>query len=316
MELPVDHEGGDQRVGLRSRAVHAAAARAVGNPIAGCHAAGRRTAAPAGSTGDPAEATADTPAGAVQAFYGLAAAHRYEDAWALATPTLREQLQGFRAFRAQFSSVRSIRFHRAEVVRQTQHGNRGDGHHGDARQPRRSLRGQRDDRPRAERWLAGHASVGELLTRRPGQRQSRIDRSSRQSHSESARTSIATILPFRIVKPAIANGRPSRARPAGGPRPTRAGVSMSRRRARWPRRCERPVGSASSAALDEIATTLPAPVRSISLRAGPLDFPDDVAVQHRAPYETRADAIIYRQELAELAHARDEKFTSMTRRLW
>jgi serine/threonine-protein kinase len=75
--------------------------------------------APAGSTGDPAEATPDTPAGAVQAFYGLAAAHRYEEAWALGTPTLREQLQGFRAFRAQFSSVRSIRFHRAEIVRQT-----------------------------------------------------------------------------------------------------------------------------------------------------------------------------------------------------
>ncbi len=62
---------------------------------------------------------------------------------------------------------------------------------------------------------------------------------------------------------------------------------------------------ASSAALDEIATTLPAPVRSISLRAWPLDFPDDIAVQRRAPYEGRADAIMYRQELAELAHARD-----------
>ena len=62
---------------------------------------------------------------------------------------------------------------------------------------------------------------------------------------------------------------------------------------------------ASSAGLDEIATTLPAPVRSISLRAWPLDFPDDIAVQRRAPYEARADAIMYRQELAELAHARD-----------
>ncbi len=88
-------------------------------PSPGATPQGAAPAAPAGSTGDPAEATADTPAGAVQAFYGLAAAHRYEDAWALATPTLREQLQGFRAFRAQFSSVRSIRFHRAEVVRQT-----------------------------------------------------------------------------------------------------------------------------------------------------------------------------------------------------
>ena len=76
-------------------------------------------AAPAGSSGPPAETATDSPAGAVQAFYGLAAAHRYEDAWALATPGLRAQLQGFRAFRAQFSSVRSIQFHRAEIVRQT-----------------------------------------------------------------------------------------------------------------------------------------------------------------------------------------------------
>ena len=61
---------------------------------------------------------------------------------------------------------------------------------------------------------------------------------------------------------------------------------------------------AASAALDEIAAALPAPVRSISLRAWPPDFPDDIAVQRRAPYEARADAIMYRQELAELAHAR------------
>jgi hypothetical protein len=61
---------------------------------------------------------------------------------------------------------------------------------------------------------------------------------------------------------------------------------------------------ATSAALDELATALPAPVRSISLRAWPLDFPDDIATQRRAPYEARADAIMYRQELSELAHAR------------
>ena len=62
---------------------------------------------------------------------------------------------------------------------------------------------------------------------------------------------------------------------------------------------------ATSAALDEIAAVLPAPIRSISLRTWPLDFPDDIAVQRRAPYEARADAIMYRQELTELAHARD-----------
>jgi hypothetical protein len=61
---------------------------------------------------------------------------------------------------------------------------------------------------------------------------------------------------------------------------------------------------ATSAALDEIATALPAPVTSMSLRALPPDFPDDIAVQRRAPYEARADAIMYRQELAELAQAR------------
>jgi hypothetical protein len=62
------------------------------------------------------------------------------------------------------------------------------------------------------------------------------------------------------------------------------------------------VARASSAALEELAAALPAPVRSISLRAWPLDFPDDIAVQRRSPYEARADAIMYRQELAELAH--------------
>ena len=62
---------------------------------------------------------------------------------------------------------------------------------------------------------------------------------------------------------------------------------------------------ATSAALDEIAATLAEPVVSMSLRSWPPDFPDDIAVQRRVPYEARADAIMYRQVLAELAHARD-----------
>ena len=61
---------------------------------------------------------------------------------------------------------------------------------------------------------------------------------------------------------------------------------------------------ATSAALDELTAALPTPVVSISLRAWPLDFPDDIAVQRRPPYEARADAIMYRQLLAEIAHAR------------
>ena len=64
------------------------------------------------------------------------------------------------------------------------------------------------------------------------------------------------------------------------------------------------VARTASAALDELAMALPAPVLSISLRVWPLDFPDEIAVQRRAPYESRADAIMYRQELAELAHVR------------
>ena len=64
---------------------------------------------------------------------------------------------------------------------------------------------------------------------------------------------------------------------------------------------------ATSAALDELAAALPAPVASISLRAWPPDFPDDITVQRRVPYEARADAIMYRQVLAEFAHARGWK---------
>lgn len=64
---------------------------------------------------------------------------------------------------------------------------------------------------------------------------------------------------------------------------------------------------ATSAALDEIETALPAPVESISLRAWPVNFPDDIAVQLRVPYEARADAVMYRQVLTELALARDWK---------
>jgi hypothetical protein len=64
------------------------------------------------------------------------------------------------------------------------------------------------------------------------------------------------------------------------------------------------VARATAAALDEIAAALPAPIRSISLRRWPLDFPEDIEVQRRPPYEAQADAIMYRQEISELAHAR------------
>jgi hypothetical protein len=67
----------------------------------------------------PASASPASPAGAVQAFYGRAVAHRYDDAWALAAPGLRSQLQGFDAFQRQFSTARSIVFSRAQTVQQS-----------------------------------------------------------------------------------------------------------------------------------------------------------------------------------------------------
>jgi hypothetical protein len=61
---------------------------------------------------------------------------------------------------------------------------------------------------------------------------------------------------------------------------------------------------ATSAALDELETAVPDPISSISLRAWAADFPEDIAVQRRVPYESRADSIMYRQVLADLARER------------
>lgn len=61
---------------------------------------------------------------------------------------------------------------------------------------------------------------------------------------------------------------------------------------------------AASAALDELETALPEPIDTISLRAWPADFPEDIAVQRRVPYESRADSVMYCKVLAELARER------------
>src|SRR3954452_13112045 len=61
---------------------------------------------------------------------------------------------------------------------------------------------------------------------------------------------------------------------------------------------------AAAAALDELPSALDEPIVSVSLRSWPLDFPDDIAVQRRVPYEARADSVMDREVLAELAHAR------------
>lgn len=61
---------------------------------------------------------------------------------------------------------------------------------------------------------------------------------------------------------------------------------------------------ASAAALDELATSLPELIVSMSLRAWPADFPEEISVQRRVPYESQADSVMYRQVLSELARDR------------
>ena len=60
----------------------------------------------------------------------------------------------------------------------------------------------------------------------------------------------------------------------------------------------------ASAAFDELARELPRPIATMSVRAWPADFPEDIAVQRRVPYESRADSVMYCSVLAALAHER------------
>lgn len=64
------------------------------------------------------------------------------------------------------------------------------------------------------------------------------------------------------------------------------------------------VSKASDLALDALSTALSEPIISMSLRAWPLDFPQDVETQRRSPYESQADSIMYRQELADAGRGR------------
>lgn len=61
---------------------------------------------------------------------------------------------------------------------------------------------------------------------------------------------------------------------------------------------------ATSASLDRLANSVPEPIVSMSLRYWPPDFPRDIAVQRRAPHDSRADSVMYCQVLAELGHLR------------
>jgi len=60
----------------------------------------------------------------------------------------------------------------------------------------------------------------------------------------------------------------------------------------------------TSAALDDLASSVPGTIVSMSLRAWPPDFPDDIATRCRHPYDTTADSVLYREVLDELARER------------
>jgi len=60
----------------------------------------------------------------------------------------------------------------------------------------------------------------------------------------------------------------------------------------------------ASAALDELGAALPEPITAMAIRAWPADFPTDIALQRRVPYESRADSVMYCQVLADLAQNR------------
>ena len=71
------------------------------------------------STTGAAGASPSATVSAVESFYQLAAAHRYAQAWALADPALRAQLNGYQSFQNTFAGDRSITFSAARVVTQS-----------------------------------------------------------------------------------------------------------------------------------------------------------------------------------------------------
>lgn len=64
------------------------------------------------------------------------------------------------------------------------------------------------------------------------------------------------------------------------------------------------VRRATSASLAELAAAVNGQIQSVSLRSWPADFPDDIAVVRRPPYEAGADSVMYREVLAECAGER------------
>jgi hypothetical protein len=123
------HTAGGRHAGSSHPASHPSSSSTAGTGSATSGSASATTPAPASSTGSAAtsgpappaagSASARSPVGAVETFYGDAASHRYASAWALADPSLRSQLDGYRDFQAGQAGDRSITFNSAKVIRQS-----------------------------------------------------------------------------------------------------------------------------------------------------------------------------------------------------
>ncbi len=60
----------------------------------------------------------------------------------------------------------------------------------------------------------------------------------------------------------------------------------------------------TAGALDDLVSSIPAPITALVVRGWPSDFPEDIAVRRRPPFESRADSVMYCQVLAEIAKER------------
>lgn len=70
------------------------------------------------------------------------------------------------------------------------------------------------------------------------------------------------------------------------------------------RSVEASVAEMAAAGLDEIASSVNGRISSVSLRSWPDDFPEDIAVLRRAPFESQADSVMYRRAIAAAARQR------------
>jgi len=60
----------------------------------------------------------------------------------------------------------------------------------------------------------------------------------------------------------------------------------------------------ATAGFDALANSLPTPITEVAIRKWPSDFPTDVSVLRRPPFESRADSVMYCHVLADAAAAR------------